>query len=151
MGLPLESPLCVESAAASDAGSAHEYGEESTSSIRGNNYTLVLVSVRVCMCIFPTNRMVHAFTAAGLLVQQFLTLCRLARIGVIGKCYIYQGKSDMYEVMLFYYLLPSTRCAVYGDLHYLEAVHLEAERSMEACVLEVQCLPHYAQDEEVIP
>ena len=40
--------------------------------------------------------MVHAFIATGLLVQQFLTLCRLARIGVIGRRYIYQGTSDMY-------------------------------------------------------
>ena len=40
-------------------------------------------------------------------------------------------------------------CVVYGDLHYSEAVQLEAERSMLASVAEVQALPHYAQDGEV--
>lgn len=38
---------------------------------------------------------------------------------------------------------------VYEDLHYLEAVHLEAERSMRAAVDEVAALPNYAQDGEV--
>ena len=39
-----------------------------------------------------SHRMVHAFTAAGLLTQQYLSFCRLARLGVVGKRYIYQSK-----------------------------------------------------------
>ena len=38
---------------------------------------------------------------------------------------------------------------VYGDLHYLESVYLEAECSMQAAVAEVQALSHYAKDGEV--
>ena len=39
---------------------------------------------------------------------------------------------------------------VYDDLHYLDAVDLEAGRSMLSAVAEVQALPHYAQQGEVI-
>ena len=38
---------------------------------------------------------------------------------------------------------------VYDALHYLEAVQLEAERSMLASVTEVQALSHYALNGEV--
>ena len=39
---------------------------------------------------------------------------------------------------------------MYGDLHYLDAVHKEAECSMDSSVAEVQALPHYTQQGEVI-
>ena len=40
-------------------------------------------------------------------------------------------------------------CIVYGDLHYLDAIHKEAECSMLSSVEEVQALRHYAQQGEV--
>ena len=36
--------------------------------------------------------MVHAFSAAGLLTQQYLTFYGLVRLGAVRKRYIYQGK-----------------------------------------------------------
>ena len=47
---------------------------------------------------------------------------------------------------------PAILCfyvVVYGDLHYLDAVHKEAECSMLSSVAEVQALPNYAQQGEV--
>ena len=83
--------------------------------------------------------------AAGLLIQQYLSFCHLARVGVTGKRYIYQGKRGGVFCCCMY-LCICFLCAfvVYRDLHYLESVHLEAQRSMQAAVAEVQALSHYA-------
>ena len=86
------------------------------------------------------HRIIHAFSATGLLTQQYLTFCHLARLGVVGKQYIYQACMQLF---LCLYVV------VYGDLHYLDAVHKEAEHSMLSSVAEVQALPHYAQQGEV--
>ena len=92
--------------------------------------------------------MVHAFRAAGLLTQQYISFCRIARLGIIGKRYIYQGKNVFIILQCIYYEYTSF-LAMYHDLHYLESVELEAERSMLASVKEVQALPHYELSGEV--
>ena len=51
--------------------------------------------------------------------------------------------SSCMQLFLCFYVI------VYGDLHYLDAVHKEAEYSMLSSVAEVQTLPHYAQQGEV--
>ena len=98
--------------------------------------------------------MVHAFTAAGLLTQQYLSFCRLARLGVVGKRYIYQSKLTIVQFTYMTYCtciyVYTYHGLVYGALHYLEAVQLEAEQSMLSSVTEVQALPHYVLNGEVI-
>ena len=96
--------------------------------------------------------MVHAFIAAGLLIQQYLSLCYLARLGVVGKRYIYQGKRSVHidDLDTIYYNVHFVLCGlVYQDLHYMEAVGVEAEHSMITSVTEVKELPHYEGDGEV--
>ena len=64
------------------------------------------------------------------------------------KRYIYQGKGGK-SFFLYANFFLCFYVVVYGDLHYLDAVHKEAERSMLSSVAEVQALPHYAQQGEV--
>ena len=74
----------------------------------GSKFLFQIISIYTCTeCPY---RMVHAFPAAGLLTQQYLTLCRLARLGVVGKRYIYQGKgvglsSRIYTQLILFHAL----------------------------------------------
>ena len=82
--------------------------------------------------------MVHAFSGTGLLTQQYITFSRLARLGAVGKRYIYQSKNGSHFIMYatFYAFVNHV---VYGDLHYLDVIHKKAECSMLSSV-EVQPL-----------
>ena len=113
---------------------------------RGKVYCEPEVISEKAFCLWFTycmsHRMVHAFTAAGLLTQQYLSFCQLARLGVVGKRYIYQSK--------FVYVCTCTmHMFVTIRLSYLEAVQLEADQSMLSSVTEVQAVPHYSLNGEV--
>ena len=63
----------------------------------------------VCfICAYSPQRMIHAFTAAGLLLQQYLSFCHMARLGIIGKRYIYQGKNNYSSLCTCVYIYICT-------------------------------------------
>ena len=63
--------------------------------------------------------------------------------------FIKVGVSVFLPVYIYAINFISCINVVYGDLHYLGAVHKEAECSMDSSVAEVQALPHYTQQGEV--
>lgn len=69
------------------------------------------------------QKMVHAFTCAGMLPSQYIHLSTFSGIGVVGHAYIRR---------------------VYQKLGYIELVGRAAELSMQSCVEEVQALPEYS-------
>ena len=86
-------------------------------------------------------RLVHAFTAAGILPRQYINFGNFAGIGNVGKWYISKGiiKGNHNYVELIYIV-------VYKNNGYIEVVQAVAEQSMKLAVDEAN---HVSGEDEV--
>ena len=92
------------------------------------------------------NRLVHAFTCAGVLQTQYIKMCQFAGLGSAKNAYIRRGMT----VACCTLLITSYACfIVYNKCGYIDVVSRAAEDTMNAAVVEINSLPHYNESGEV--
>ena len=87
--------------------------------------------------------MVHAFTSAGLLPQQYKYLTSAAKLGTLSSFYIRQSKLYMayihpIDISIDSVLLYPLSLVVYTKHNYLSTIRKVAEESMKTAVIEAQ-------------
>ena len=100
LGIQLASTPSAGGATTRNSGSVHVYYVESILFIKGNRDNVSFKLYIIVYTLSLIHRMIHAFSDAGILNQQYLTLSHLARIGVVGKRYIYQGKGGTHLFLI---------------------------------------------------
>ena len=94
-------------------------------------------SFHICGVVTRTLlRLVHAFTAAGVLPSQYTHLSLFAGIGSVGYWYMSKGTYDCEGCFVMNYCHVS----VYKRLGYNETVAVVAEKSMRHAIELVECM-----------
>lgn len=92
------------------------------------------------------DRVVHAFTCAGVLPTQYCHFSTFAGLGRVGGGYIRHGSYTL-DVMKYWIVLYTF--LVYNKRGYIDVVSKQAEASMVKAIKEVQALPNFASTGEV--
>ena len=80
-------------------------------------------------------------------MEQYLSLCQVTRLGIVGKRYIYQGDRHLLSIIAIIQVISYH--VVYREQGYLQAVEKVADRSMNDAVEEVKKGEDYARSGEV--
>ena len=106
----------------------------------------VRIYCHICGVVTRTYlRLVHAFTATGILPTQYTHFSQFAGIGSVSYWYMSKGTYDCEGC----FVMNCCHVSVYKRLGYIDAVAVVAEKSMRHAIELVECTKDYERLGEV--